>query len=127
VRVDRGTKKKLIVAFHFQLASAHLADRAGWDCGSCRRNGLEQKRRCGFLPADQRGEPRIVWGRRQVQSQECPKSFITGESIALLEEFFVRSRLGMPNSMETEARKIDAFVILRDLMEREERDGTTQS
>jgi hypothetical protein len=68
-----------------------------------------------------------VWGRRQVQSQECPTSFVSGESMALLEEFFVRTRLGIPYSMDTEARKTDAFVILRDLMEREERDGTTQS
>jgi hypothetical protein len=126
VRADRRTKKKLIVAFHFQLASAQLADRAGWDCDSCRRNGLERKRRCGFLPADQRGAPRIVWGRRQVSSQECPKSFVTGESMALLEEFFVGRRLSIPDSLDTEARKADAFVILRDLMEREERDGTPQ-
>ncbi len=126
MRSDRGTKKKLIVAFHFQLASAQLADRAGWDCDSCKRNGLEKKRRCGFLAAEQRGEPRIVWGRRQVSSQECPKSFVTGESMALLEEFFVGRRLGIPDSLESEARKVDAFVILRDLMEREERDGTTQ-
>jgi hypothetical protein len=126
VRADRGTKKKLIVAFHFQLASAQLADRAGWDCGSCRRNGLEHKRRCGFLPEAERGAPRIVWGRRQVQSQECPKSFVTGESMALLEEFFVKRRLGIPDSVDADARKIDAFVILGDLMEREERDGTSQ-
>jgi hypothetical protein len=127
VWVERGTKKKLIVAFHFQLAGAQLADRAGWDCGTCRTNGLERKRRCGFLPAEQRGEARIVWGRRQVQAQECPKSFVTGESMALLEEFFVRRRLGLPGSMDMDARKTDAFVILSDLMEREERDGTTQS
>jgi hypothetical protein len=122
----RRTAKKLIVAFHFQLAGAQLADRAGWDCDSCRRTGLEQKRRCGFLPAEERGEPRIVWGRKQVSSQECPKSFVTGESMALLEEYFVRARLGILPSMETEARKADAFVILRDLMEREENDGTPQ-
>ncbi len=59
-------------------------------------------------------------------SEECPKSFVTGDSLALIEEFFVRRRLGIPESTETEARKIDAFVILRDLMEREERDGTSQ-
>lgn len=67
-----------------------------------------------------------MWGRKQVSSQECPKSFVTGESMALLEEYFVRTRLGVPHSVETEARKTDAFVILRDLMEREERDGTSQ-
>jgi hypothetical protein len=46
--------------------------------------------------------------------------------MALLEEYFVRARLGILPSMETEARKADAFVILRDLMEREENDGTPQ-
>lgn len=125
MRTERARKKKLIVAFHFQLASAQLADRAGWDCGSCRRNGLEKKRRCGFLPAEERGEPRIVWGRRQIHSDECPKSFVTGESMALLEEFFVSTRLGIPNSIELRARTADAFLILREQMEREERDGTS--
>lgn len=126
MRDDGAGKKKLIVAFHFQLASAQLADRAGWDCDSCRRNGLERKRRCGFLPEEERGEPRIVWGRKRVSSQECPKSYVTGESMALLEEFFVGRRLGIADSLDSEARKVDAFVILRDLMEREERDGTSQ-
>jgi hypothetical protein len=125
VRSERARKKKLIVAFHFQSANARFVGRAGWDCESCRRNGLEVKRRCGFLPLKERGEPRIVWGRGQVQSQECPKSFITGDSLALLEEYFVRRRLGIPESLETEARKTDAFLILRDLMESEERNGTS--
>ena len=126
MRAERARKKKLIVAFHFQLANAEFAGRAGWDCESCRRNGLEVKRRCGFLPEERRGSPRIVWGRGQVQSQECPKSFVTGDSLALLEEYFVRRRLGIPDSMETEARKTDAFLILRDLMEWEERNGKQQ-
>ena len=51
---------------------------------------------------------------------------ITGESMGLLEEFFVRRRLGIPESLDTDARKVDAFLILRDQMEGEERDGTTQ-
>ncbi|HEY3825829.1 MAG TPA: hypothetical protein VGL82_14795 [Bryobacteraceae bacterium] len=84
------------------------------------------KRRCGFLSEEQRGESRIVWGRKQMQVQECPKSLITGDSLALLEEFFVKRRLGMNDSLETEARKVDAFLILRDEMEREERDGASQ-
>jgi hypothetical protein len=126
VRSERGRKKKLIVAFHFQWANARFAGRAGWDCESCRRNGLEVNRRCGFLPAEQRGDPQIVWGRGPVHAQECPKSFITGDSLALLEEYFVRRRLGIPDPAEMEARKIDAFLILQDLMEREERNGTTQ-
>jgi hypothetical protein len=126
VRAERARKKKLIVAFHFQLSGAQPGNRAGWDCDSCRKNGLERKRRCGFLPDRERGEPGIVWGRRQVFTNECPKSYVTGESLSLLEEFFVRRRLGMAHSMDMEARKTDAFVILRDLMEQEERDGTSQ-
>ena len=127
MRIERARKKKLIVAFHFQLANTGFAGRAGWDCESCRRNGLEVKRRCGFLPEEQRGEPRIVWGRGRVESQECPKSFVTGDSIALLEEYFVRRRLGIPDSIEMEARTTDAFLILRDQMDREERNGRQQS
>jgi hypothetical protein len=126
VRVAGERKKKLIVAFHFVTANRQFPDRAGWNCGSCRQHGLETKRRCGFLPEEKRGEPRVVWGRKQTQVEECPKSLVTGESLALIEEFFVRRRLGMHHSPEMEARRVDAFLILQDEMEREERDGTTQ-
>jgi hypothetical protein len=120
MRTHGAGKKKLIVAFHFQFSN-----RAGWDCDACRKNGLEAKRRCGFLPGDARGEPRLVWVRKRAQTDECPKSLMTGESLSLLEEFFVRRRLGMSDGMETPARKVDAFLILREEMEREERDGTS--
>jgi hypothetical protein len=94
---------------------------------SCRQNGLEAKRRCGFLASDKRGEPRVVWGRGQTQTEECPKSLVTGESLAVLEEFFVRRRLWIHEPLDgMEARKVDAFLILRDEMEREERDGEAQ-
>ncbi len=46
MRPDGERKKKLIVAFHFQYAN-----QAAWKCDSCRRGGLELKRRCGFIPA----------------------------------------------------------------------------
>lgn len=120
MRADRDRKKKLIVAFHFQFAN-----RAGWDCESCRKNGLESKRRCGFLPLEERGVARLVWARKHARAEECPKSLITGDSLALLEEFFVRRRLAIAEEMKTSARKVDAFVILRQEMEREERDVTT--
>jgi len=94
---------------------------------SCRQHGLEAKRRCGFLADEKRGEPHVVWGRGQMHTEECPKSLVTGESLALLEEFFVRRRLGVDEPLgEMAARKVDAFLILRDEMEREERDGASQ-
>jgi hypothetical protein len=126
VRSQRTRKKKLIVAFHFQAATVERGGRTGWDCENCRRNGLERKRRCGFLPAELRGEPRIVWGRRQMRIEECPKSFITAESLAAIEEYFVTRQLGIPDSLDTEARKVDAFLLLKDLIVKEERDVTSQ-
>ena len=76
---------------------------------------------------EKRGAPRIVWGRKRMHVYECPKSLVTGESLSLLEEFFVRRRLEIPDSLDLEARKVEAFLILRDLMEKEQRSGTTQS
>jgi hypothetical protein len=119
VRPERSRNKKLIVAFHFQFAN-----RAGWNCDDCRKTGLEKKRRCGFLPAEERGASRLVWARKRAQAEECPKSLATGDSLALVEEFLVRRRLGIPETLEMPARKVDAFVILRGEMEREERDAT---
>jgi hypothetical protein len=87
---------------------------------------LDRRRRCGFLPAAERGEGRIVWGRGQEYLDECPKSFVTGESLSLIEEFFVRQALGASLSIAAPARTVDAFLILRDQMEQEERNGTTQ-
>jgi hypothetical protein len=48
----------------------------------------------------------------------------------MVEEFFVRRRLGFENSTgigTTAARKVDAFLILRDEMEREEWDVKTHN
>ena len=77
------------------------------------------------MPEDRRGEPRIVWGRKSARTDECPKSLITGDSLSLVEEFLVRRRLGFEKTGELTARKVDAFLILRDEMEREERDVKT--
>jgi hypothetical protein len=126
VRTERDRKKKLIVAFHFQMACEERAGRTGWDCDNCRKNGLEVSRRCGFIEPERRGESRVVWARRGVGVDECPKSCITAESLTLLEEFVVRRRLGVIETADTEARKVDAFLILRDQVEREERYGTEQ-
>lgn len=120
MRFERNRNKKLIVAFHFQFAN-----RAGWNCDACRKTGLEKKRRCGFLPTEDRGSPRLVWARKHAQAEECPKSLVTGESLAFVEEFFIRRQLGMADTLELAARKVDAFVILRGEMEREERDVTS--
>lgn len=43
-----------------------------------------------------------------------------------MEEFIVRRRLGIGDTLDLDAKKVDAFLILREQMEREEADGTTQ-
>ncbi len=51
-----------------------------------------------------------------------PKSFITTESESLVEEYFVRKRLGGINFEELSARQVEAFVILESVLG-EERDN----
>ena len=68
----------------------------------------------------------VVWGRKQVTATECPKSLVDGATMSMLEDFLVNRRLGIPVSFETPARKVDAFLILKEQMEREERDVTTE-
>jgi hypothetical protein len=106
-RAKRGRKKKLIVAFHFELSN-----QAGWRCDICRKSGLEIKRRCGWIPVEARGAARLVWARRGVALDECPKPYITAESQSFLEDFFVRRRLRAPDSEELSARQVEAFLIL---------------
>src|SRR5260370_36953069 len=84
----RRKKKKLIVAFHFQLSNA-----AGWKCDACRKSGLERKRRCGWLPEALEAPAQIVWARKQVATDVCPKSLITAASLGWIEAFLIWKRL----------------------------------
>ena len=44
--------------------------------------------------------------------EECPRTYITAESEAMVEEFFVRRRMGGIVFSELTARQVDAFMIL---------------
>ena len=112
MRTKPGRAKKLIVAFHFLRS-----EQAGWTCEQCRRQGLEKKRRCGFLSARQRAEegasaPRPVWLRGKIATFECPKSFVTPNSIEIVERFFARKQFGGEVAGELSARDADAFLAL---------------
>ena len=84
----------------------------------CRRSGLEVKRRCGWLGLAPEG---VVWARKGVGVGACPKSVVTAESVAWLEEFLVRRQLGGAGCEEMSARKVEAFVVLERELERERR------
>jgi hypothetical protein len=70
------------------------------------------KRRCGWLPAALATPPRIVWARKNVSTQICPKSFLSADSITWLEEFLVWKRLGSRWLEDLTARQTQAFLLL---------------
>ena len=96
-----------MVAFHFYRTS-----QAGWKCDQCRRQGLDVKRRCGFLAEEKRGPKKLVWMRGRVSSEECPKSLVTPASIELLEKFFGWKFACGGSLEERAAREADGFLIL---------------
>ena len=115
MRAKRRTTKKLIVAFHFLRG-----DGARWQCDTCRKQGLEARRRCGFLPTDGRGAKRIVWARGPASTEECPKSLVTAESIELLERFFASKAWGWKDPT---AREADAFLVVEQELRAEGSNG----
>jgi len=118
VRVNRSRKKKLIVAFHFQLGN-----KAAWKCDTCRKSGLERKRRCGWLEHAADSIAPIVWVRRRVSLTTCPTSYVTSESIALLEEFHAWKLCGAGSVHELPARLVEAIFVLENELRAENNDG----
>ncbi|MGH9613185.1 MAG: hypothetical protein ACRD4P_08920 [Bryobacteraceae bacterium] len=106
MRVDRGRKKKLIVAFHFQFAN-----QAGWKCDECRKAGLEKKRNCGWI-AEHREDGPVVWARRRAATSECPRSFISADSIRMIEEHHAWRISGRNGVRAMPARLVDALFLL---------------
>jgi hypothetical protein len=106
VRVIGRRKKKLTVALHFQL------DQAGWECARCRQAGLEIKRRCGWLREAQDTPTRVIWASGSAATTVCPKSFVSAQSLAWIEEYFVRRKLGERGIGGLGAREVEAFLIL---------------
>jgi hypothetical protein len=114
------TTKKLILAFHFQFAN-----QAAWKCETCRGSGLAEERGCAFSGAAERKRP--VWARRGHLSARCPKSFIEGENLSLLEEFFAWKLAGGGDLMRRAAKTVDAFFALETEWRKEMRNGNGRS
>jgi hypothetical protein len=81
------------------------------------------RRRCGWLNVEEDPTDKPIWGRRGVVVQRCPKSFITEESQALVEEFLVRRRLDAMDFANLGARQVEAFAILEKELQRERGNG----
>lgn len=89
----------------------------------CRKSGLEQKRRCGWLTHSEEPKGPPVWARKGVALFTCPTSYITSDSETLVEEFFVRRRMGAIDFSELSARQVEAFAILENALTAEISDG----
>jgi hypothetical protein len=107
VRPVGSRKKKLIAALHFQFSN-----QAGWECAACRKAGLEIRRRCGWIPRALATPERIVWARNSAATTVCPKSFVSAQSMAWLEEYLVRRKFGQRGIEGLGAREVEAFLIL---------------
>jgi hypothetical protein len=121
-RPQRNRTKKLIVAFHFLISNQD-----GWKCDACRKSGLEQKRRCGWLGKAEASQGPPVWARKSVALRACPKSFVTAESASMVEDYLVRKRLGGMDLSQLSARQADAFFALEEAVTEEVRDAQQQS
>jgi hypothetical protein len=105
--IDRGRKKKLTVAFHFQHSN-----QAAWRCDVCRNQGLEKTRRCGWLSDTGETAKRVIWAKGRLSLTTCPRSYITAESIGWLEAYQAWRAFGFGNPAEMPARDVEAFFVL---------------
>lgn len=117
--VERRRKKKLIVAFHFQLGN-----QAAWKCDACRKSGLERKRRCGWLGEIETGGPPVIWARGRVSAASCPRSYITPESVSLMEEFHAWKLIGASDVYHMPARVVEAIFVLENELRSEIHDAS---
>jgi hypothetical protein len=56
----------------------------------------------------------VVWARGGISTTICPKSVITAQSWAWLEEYFVWRKLGRADPDQMDTRKVEAFLILEE-------------
>ena len=89
-----------------------MSNPRGWNCDECRKNKLEIKRRCAWLPERTLPAARPVWAHKGVYTEACPKSVVEPQSLAWIEEFLVWRRIGGTPLNEMSARQVDAFLIL---------------
>jgi hypothetical protein len=62
-----------------------------------------------------------------VAVDSCPRSYISAESHALVEEFLVLRRLGGLQAAELSAKQVEAFAILENEFIRERNDAERES
>jgi len=72
---------------------------------------------------DEVTSPAVVWARGRTTLCSCPTSYITSESVALLEEFHAWKLLGVGGFYDLPARLVEALFILEKELRAESDDG----
>ena len=73
---------------------------------------MEGTRRCGWIPEEQRGAQRVVWARGRASSEECPRSFVTPESVGWVERFYTWKSWGGGELAALRAKEADVMLTL---------------
>lgn len=80
------------------------------------------RRRCGWKPEAALTPPRLVWTRREVATDTCPKSYVSAQSLAWIEQFYIWKVCG-GSLFDLPARQVDAFLILEQEWKAENKHG----
>lgn len=68
----------------------------------------------------------MVWLAGKLGIEQCPVSYVSGESLAWVEDFWAHQALGKPDDLlRWSGRRVDAFLVLKAEQRRleAERDG----
>jgi len=65
----------------------------------------------------------MVWAGGRVSLETCPTSYVTSESMALLEEFYAWKLLGAGSVYDLPARLVEALFVLERELRTERIDG----
>lgn len=89
----------------------------------CRSQSLEARRRCGWLRRPGDAPEKVIWARGGAVAPECPRSFITAESLAWIERYQAGRVFGFGDVLGLPARTVDAFCVLQLELAREKKHG----
>ena len=89
----------------------------------CRKQGLEEARRCGWIAGVGEMPPRMVWGRKNFATDRCPKSIVDGKSISYLEMYHAWRMAGRGELSGYPAKAVEAFAALERLYREDQEDA----
>jgi len=65
----------------------------------------------------------VIWARKTIAVTNCPTSYVTPESLSLLEEFHAWKLFGTTDVYRLPARTVEAFGVLENELRSERNDA----